>query len=75
MITEWISIKRKKPAHMKDVLLCNDEHEWVTVGYRNSKEYYNQMESKDNGDCNILPTHWMPLLGSAKPKSKNSKHY
>lgn len=65
--TEWISIDEQKPKINENVICCNINDDWVVSGYINiKKQWYNQFKD-DNDDCEIYPTHWMPLPN--KPKT------
>ena len=63
---EWISIRKRKPKHLENVLLYNINANWVVAGNiqilnKHSYKYYNQFNSFESGDVEIYPTHWMPL--------------
>lgn len=65
----WTSVKEKKPRHLKDVLMGENESGWVCSGYYNSteKKWYNSMQSEADEDADCYPSHWMEL---PKPPSQ-----
>ena len=71
----WISVKSRKPPHRKMVLLANNSAKdkfdnWVVAGERVGSKYWNQFQYESAGDCDIFPTHWMPLPSPPKTSDK-----
>ena len=62
---QWISVKNKLPEKNELVIITHQEDKWVCAGQiNNDKKWYNQWESKEQGDSDIIITHWMPLPDS-----------
>lgn len=63
---EWISVKDREPSLEEEradknwkFLVCNDRDKWTDAAYYNSEAL--DEEKWNNGECDIIPTHWMPL--------------
>jgi hypothetical protein len=59
---KWISVEDRLPTN-KEVLknwkflVCNNRDNWTDAAY------YSETDGDlwDNGECGVIPTHWMPL--------------
>ena len=59
---EWISVAHRLPTlkeinkdHNWKFLVCNNKDQWV------DSAYFNVAGQWHNGECEIIPTHWMLL--------------
>jgi len=75
---EWISVEDALPGDDEDVLVCDDERQWVA--FQNNMTWfvshpdYGRKQNNEFG-CPFLvisvPTHWRPLSKLPKSTSKN----
>lgn len=54
----WIPVSERLPEAYEDVLCTNQTDKWVSLGDRASGGMWR--DARDS-DCEIFPTHWMPL--------------
>jgi hypothetical protein len=54
-VTQWVAVDEKLPEDSEWILLANVDDQWVDRGEMTvTGKWY-------NGECEIIPTHWMPL--------------
>lgn len=59
LCNEWISVRERLPEEYEDVLISNINDFWVLYGFIDDSGHW--LNTFDESNCNIFPTHWMPL--------------
>jgi hypothetical protein len=65
---KWINVKDKFPKEFQDVLVCDNERQWVASYFKNMwiashPDYKRNIENEDGFPYLVfsIPTYWMPL--------------